>query len=417
MGRRTDGELDAWLGRHARRLEALTPGAPTEDLRPLGAALRDVRVVGLGEATHGTRELFRLKHRLVEFLVTELGFTALAMEAPAAAADAVDAYVRGGSGDGARALDGLGFWIWRTHELLDLVEWLRRWNRGRPPARQVGFTGIDVQQCGPSLVVLDALLREAAPGRIADLLDPLRPSATAAPGSRPDPEGRLLALAEELAALVAAVAPADTHALRHARLLRAAVDLVGRERRHRDPERTAWAVRDAYMAEAVDGLLADPAAKVVVWAHNSHVTQASWRGTWPTLGSRLRARYGEAYYALALLLGRGGFRARRTWPGPWTSPAPGPIAVHRLGRAPAGTVEARLLAAAPGDRLLDLRGAADAPPEVRRWLHDPQGVREFGALAPRWSHRFQRAPVVLGACYDGVALVAEGSASRPLERG
>ncbi|MFC8721069.1 erythromycin esterase family protein, partial [Kitasatospora sp. NPDC057198] len=402
-GRAAPGELDGWLARHARPLHALAPGAPTGDLRPLGAALDGVRVVGLGEATHGTRELFRLKHRLLEFLVAELGFTALALEAPAAPADTVDAYVRTGAGDAARALEGLGFWIWRTRELLDVVEWLREWNRGRPPARQVRFAGIDPQRCGPSVDALDALLRRTAPGRAAALLDPLRSAAVAAPGSHPDPEGRLVCRAEELADFVTTAAPGDAGALRHAQLLRAAVDLAGREWRHRDQERTVWAVRDGYMAGAVDGLLADPAAKVVVWAHNGHVAKAGSRGTGLTLGGRLRARYGAGYYALALLLGRGAFRARRTWPGPWARPAPGPVAVHRLGRPRSGTVEARLLAAAPGDRLLDLRGSADAPAgagpgvpaEVRRWLDEPQDVREFGALAPRWSYRLQRAPVLL----------------------
>ena len=41
----------------------------------------DAHIVSLGEATHGTAEFFRMKHRLVEFLASEMGFTVFAIEA------------------------------------------------------------------------------------------------------------------------------------------------------------------------------------------------------------------------------------------------------------------------------------------------------------------------------------------------
>jgi len=51
-----------------------------EDLSPLKNVLKDVQIVGLGEATHGTKEFFQMKHRMLEFLVKEMGFTVLALE-------------------------------------------------------------------------------------------------------------------------------------------------------------------------------------------------------------------------------------------------------------------------------------------------------------------------------------------------
>jgi erythromycin esterase len=81
-------EVIGWLTRNALPLSSLSAGAPTTDLQPLKSVLGGVRIVGLGEATHGTREFFQLKHRLLEFLVTEMGFSALAMEASASAAPA-----------------------------------------------------------------------------------------------------------------------------------------------------------------------------------------------------------------------------------------------------------------------------------------------------------------------------------------
>lgn len=102
-------DIARWLTGHARPLGTLTPGAPHDDLEPLGDALRDVRIVGLGESTHGTREFFRLKHRIAEFLVREAGFTTLALEAGASATRALDTYVRHGTGDPTRLIPAWDF--------------------------------------------------------------------------------------------------------------------------------------------------------------------------------------------------------------------------------------------------------------------------------------------------------------------
>ncbi|MFU0243373.1 erythromycin esterase family protein, partial [Streptomyces scabiei] len=117
----TSDGVDRWLTENALPLQKLSPGGPFDDLEPLRGVLRDVRVLGMGESTHGTREFFRLKHRILQFLVREMGFTALAMEASESAARALDAYVNGGPGDAVRLIARLGFWTWRTQEIVELV--------------------------------------------------------------------------------------------------------------------------------------------------------------------------------------------------------------------------------------------------------------------------------------------------------
>ncbi|HXY41772.1 MAG TPA: carboxypeptidase regulatory-like domain-containing protein, partial [Vicinamibacteria bacterium] len=71
-------EAVAWIRRQAHPLTTVEPGRSLADLEPLRAVVGEARVVGLGEATHGTREFFQLKHRLLEFLVERMGFTVLA---------------------------------------------------------------------------------------------------------------------------------------------------------------------------------------------------------------------------------------------------------------------------------------------------------------------------------------------------
>ncbi|SMF77059.1 erythromycin esterase family protein [Streptomyces sp. Amel2xC10] len=393
-------DITRWLTEHARPLESLIPGAPTDDLEPLGVTLRGVRVVGLGESTHGTAEFFRLKHRIVEFLVREEGFTTLAMEASESAARAVDAYVRHGVGDPARLVARLGFWTWRTREMVDLVEWLRSHNRDLPEERRVRFAGVDPQRGADSVEAVTAFLRAYAPEREEDARA-LEVLVHARPGSRPDPEQALLHRAEEVARHLAVHDDADDDVVEHARILVRAADLVTRSLDQSVGEESAFAVRDRAMADAVARLVDDdPTARVMVWAHNGHLAKGTYGDGVTALGSRLRDLYGDRYYALALLFGKGSFLARRG------DDLQAPPVRHRIGTG-TRSIEARLADALKGDYYIDLRRTAP-------WLHAPHAQRSFGANVPRFLYRFNTAPLVPAKDYDGIAFVARSTCSHLL---
>jgi predicted flavoprotein YhiN len=71
----------AWLKAHAVEINTVDAGTGFADLQKLTAAVGGARIVSLGEATIGTREIFQMKHRLTEFLASELGFTIFSIEA------------------------------------------------------------------------------------------------------------------------------------------------------------------------------------------------------------------------------------------------------------------------------------------------------------------------------------------------
>jgi erythromycin esterase len=116
---RVPAAVQAWVRSQAIALRSTRPGSGWDDLEPLRDVLERARVVALGEATHGTREFFRLKQRLVEYLVSALGFNVFALEADFGAALAVDDYVQGGPGTAEQALARLDFWTWNAAELRD----------------------------------------------------------------------------------------------------------------------------------------------------------------------------------------------------------------------------------------------------------------------------------------------------------
>src|SRR5215467_5452446 len=98
-----------WIRTSAIALNTVEPGQGFADLNRLGGLIGNARIVSLGEATHGTREFFQLKHRLLEYLVAELGFTVFGIEANYPECLRVNEYVLDGAGDPAAALAGTRF--------------------------------------------------------------------------------------------------------------------------------------------------------------------------------------------------------------------------------------------------------------------------------------------------------------------
>src|SRR5262245_17273066 len=94
--RKSDEIVIEWLKKNAVSIKSVEAGNGFADLQPLKRILADTRVVGLGEATHGTREFFQFKHRMVEFLVREMNFNVFAIEANYSGCLKVNDYVTGG---------------------------------------------------------------------------------------------------------------------------------------------------------------------------------------------------------------------------------------------------------------------------------------------------------------------------------
>src|SRR5690242_13791015 len=113
------------------------------DLQRLKPLIGNARIVSHGEDTQGTRDFFQLKHRMLEFLATEMGFTIFSIEANMPEAYRLNDYVLTGKGDPAALLKGMYFWTWNTEEVLDMIKWMRAFNESGKG--KVEFTGFDMQ--------------------------------------------------------------------------------------------------------------------------------------------------------------------------------------------------------------------------------------------------------------------------------
>ena len=161
--------LIAHLNSSTQPLSGADPELPDGELAPL-ADLGQARIVGLGEATHGTHEFFAMKHRLFRWLVERFDFRTFAFECDYGESIYLDRWLNHGEGD----LDDLmrntmHFWTWRTVEVKALFEWMRRVNLERPETERLHFVGVDCQYATYQPALLREYLERVSPQRRAGI--------------------------------------------------------------------------------------------------------------------------------------------------------------------------------------------------------------------------------------------------------
>ena len=161
-----------WIARHAIRLATPEAGHGFDDMQPLKQVVGNARIVALGEATHGTREFFQLKHRMVEFLASQMGFTIFAIEANMPEAYKLNEYVLHGTGDPVALIKGMYFWTWDTQEVLAMVKWMREFNASGKG--QIQFTGFDMQTPGVAAKIVGDFVAAHDPGYSATVQNATR---------------------------------------------------------------------------------------------------------------------------------------------------------------------------------------------------------------------------------------------------
>ncbi|HEY2854843.1 MAG TPA: erythromycin esterase family protein [Gemmatimonadaceae bacterium] len=280
------------LRQSARPLES------ANDLDPLLERIGDARYVLLGEASHGTSEYYTWRAELSRRLIREKGFSFIAVEGDWPDCYCVNRYVKSYPTSGANAFEVLHAferwptWMWANREIVDLAEWMRRYNDQRrvPDERKVGFYGLDVYSLWDSMRA------------VVDYLESKDPQFAA--GARRayrcfEPYGE----DEQEYARATYLVPTSCED--------EAVSVL-RELRQRSPEyaedgresyfnaeqnafvaknaelyyRTmvrggsqSWNVRDHHMVDTLDRLMAhhqhyNPEARAIIWEHNTHVGDA-----------------------------------------------------------------------------------------------------------------------------------------------
>lgn len=411
------------VARYAADITALArPLVDADDLDPLIERAADARVVMLGEASHGTHEFYGWRAAVPRRLVTEHGFSFIAVEGDWPDCDRVDRSVRGrldaprDPRDALTTFERWPTWMWANDEVVDFCRWLRRHNDSVSESARVGFHGLDVYSLWESLREILVYLREHRPDQVPAALDAYRcfepygedpqEYATALRLVPAGCEAEVIDLLVRLRRDAAADGACSFGAWQNAEVV------AGGERYYRalvSGGRLAWNVRDRHMDDTLARLLDryGPDARAVVWAHNTHVGDA--RATdmaelgEVNIGQLARERYGRDR---VVLVGFGTYRGTVVAGDTWGAP----MRLMPVPPARPGSLEAILSVAAPAESLFVF--PTDGRPDL---LTDELDHRAIGVVyQPNMERRGNYVPTVLGDRYDAFLWFDRSRGVRPL---
>ena len=321
---------------------------------------KDARVFGFGEASHHGKEFFDLKAKFFKYLVENQGVRVFIMEERYQSERGINAYITGDAGDKATVLKNFGQGVWYTNEVFELLQWMRKYNQGKPREDQVRFYGMD-NQFGEEI---NTRLRDyVKKNNIAideNLLAAADSCAAVKFGAVDKEWGKNVqlklqqikqVLEQNKQKLIAANALEYKDMLRGLGYLeRYVVFLQGMYSQYRD--------RDMYenVVEILE--LEGASSKAFIWAHNEHINKQNLYGSnrLESLGSRLKEHFKDGYYATGFDFGTGEMKGYTTKNGQVTG-----AVYNKLDKPYKDTFAETLFLAQPGVYFIDMATAAKDP--------------------------------------------------------
>ncbi|OLS39917.1 erythromycin esterase family protein [Bacillus sp. MRMR6] len=267
------------------------PFDSVDNLDPLLEAIGDAKYVLLGEASHGTSEFYTVRTELSKRLISEKGFSVIAVEGDWPSSQSINKYIKGYNHvkDVQSVLGSFNrwpTWMWANQEIAALVDWLKEYNDQKIPKHKVGFYGIDVYSLWESMEEIIRYLEDTqSPG-----IEQARKAFSCF-----EPYNRN----NESYAVSAGYLSEDC--------MKEALELLGTIRRNKwkyedfeensldmevnaivtknaeayyrtmvQSDAESWNIRDRHMVEALNTIMNyyGDDAKVIIWEHNTHVGDA-----------------------------------------------------------------------------------------------------------------------------------------------
>lgn len=251
------------------------------------------QIAALGEATHGNAEFQRLKLDVFQILVERYGVRAFALEGDFGGCEAVNRYIHGGEGTAEDAAAAIGFAIYRTQEMEDLIAWMRSYNETATPGEDLWFYGFDMQRYEYNYRYLLEAAREA--GIDTAELEKLWDEEKNAYAEGYSSEQRV----EIIHAVKNELPSSYAQAIHFADVLLQNIELG----KCTDDAGTGNARRDQMMADNTMWILAQEQARgnrcIFLSGHNGHVEQfGSYSQDSKVMGNLLADELGDGYFVI-----------------------------------------------------------------------------------------------------------------------
>lgn len=381
-----------WLKKNVYPLSTYDPAKKSdEDLEIMDSLIGDSHVVGLGEVTHGSSEIFQMKHRIIKFLAEKKNFGIFSMEANMPEAYRLNDYIIKGKGNPTELIKGMHFWTWSTQEVLNMVEWMKLHNASK---QQIQFTGFDMQFYDLSIKELEKNFKSNATTlndliTIKQLLDKT---------SNQHRGSRLGAISQEDKDTIEGKILRVREAIKKLKIIKDRMAWLYQNVRivEQYVDNTIFS-RDKFMAENLMWIRSqNPGSKIVIWAHNAHI-QRTMRG----MGNFLSDSLAKDYVSIGFAFARGTYTAMGSQG----------LTDYQAEEPYNGTFEKFFESIDAPIFIIDLRSVKAQNPTFGKWLLEKLDFRQVGVMKPE--REFYETD--LSKDYDLIIFIKNSSGSKILD--
>lgn len=391
-------------------------------------SIGEAEIVMIGEASHGTSEFYKVRAELSKRLITEKGFTVIAVEGDWPSAQSVNSYVKGYDEKGSTARNVLlnsfnrwPTWMWANEEVEEFVEWLKTYNDGQPMEHKTGFYGIDMYSLYESI---DEVLRFLSNNEKYKVdLELARKAFSCFEPYNRMPEHYALSTAHFTAECISEVSTLLTslrkneelYSTKHEEDLNVVMNAIvakNAEAYYREmlqDDAISWNTRDMHMVEAINELIHyhGEDAKIIIWEHNTHIGDASVTSMKDegmiNVGQLIREQYGKDN---TFAVGFGSYTGTVIAADSWGEA----FKIMEVPPSKLSTWEGQLHAAGEENKVLIFTE------ENRHLFNSTIGHRAIGVVYnPEFEAYGNYVPSQVGKRYDGFIFIDKSTALHPLK--
>ncbi|MBA9028424.1 erythromycin esterase family protein [Peribacillus huizhouensis] len=266
----------------------------------------NVKIIGLGEATHGNIEFQELKKDVFKVLVKNERLRVFVLEGDFGGGQRINQFILNGNGTAEEAVNTLDYSIYKTEQMVDLVQWMHDYNATVSGDEKVYFYGNDMQRYDYSkkgvldyykVVNADVVKKYASQLKHASTNKMRKLTMEQLNEIDETIENIILDLqSNEVTYVEQTSTDSYAFALQYAKIMKQRTQLFLNEGDY-------MKLRDQYLADNLQWIVEFEATrghdKIFITGHNGHIekTSASLAG-YKSMGNYLDELYGEEYFAI-----------------------------------------------------------------------------------------------------------------------
>ncbi|MFD2570672.1 erythromycin esterase family protein [Spirosoma soli] len=291
-------------------------------IMPLIEEMAQKKVVSLGEGTHGTSEFYKVRYWITKILVEEKGFTNVAFENDYADSYLLNQALKQGRTDYDALMKQHLIAIWRNEEVKELLTWMQTYNKTHK--RPISFGGLDHMFMKPDAKALTLVTNLLNNKLINVQCDQLRQLASARDSMWYNSNRREYNLSDTVSN--------ENMLLAYEAALR--IDKLTRPIKLSSEQRSTIARltenirmqceggytylktgrgrgnRDSAMAVMATRIMAKPGDKLIIWAHDAHVSRKPvYNNSVGGMGGFIERKLPGQYFVLGTGTANGTFAA------------------------------------------------------------------------------------------------------------